>query len=35
MKKNGLEIFEEIATEIIDGHLPMILKKFEGAVKYV
>ncbi|WP_307408251.1 radical SAM/SPASM domain-containing protein [Breznakia pachnodae] len=35
MKKNGLEIFEEIATEIIDGHLLMILKKFEGTVKYV
>lgn len=33
--KNGIEAFKKISIKIIDGHLLMILKKFEGAVKYV
>ncbi len=35
MVNTYIEIFEEIADEIIKGRLDLILSKLEGAIKYV
>ena len=35
MLSTYMEIFEEIADEIIKGRLDLILSKLEGAIKYV